>query len=103
MIPDLPPLYVEHLVAPHGQDDLPNAEAMGQRGSMVGGMGVRVTLLYREGPEHEARIRAASVRVFGSAAPLAPASYLSGAVVGMTPEDAQGLSADEILDALAGP
>ena len=102
MIPDLPPLYVDHLVTPHGQEDLPDAEAMGQQGSMVGGTGVRVTLLYREGSDHRARIRAASVRVFGSPAPLAPASYLSEIVVGMTPEQAQDLDPKELMEALAG-
>ncbi len=102
MIPELPPLYVDHLVAPHGQDDLPNAEAMGQQGSMVGGMGIRVTLLYREGNGHEALIRAAGVKVFGSPAPLAPSSYLSENVVGMTPQAAQALCAQDVLVALAG-
>lgn len=99
---ELPSLYVDHLVDPRGQHDLPQPEAEGHHGSVVGGMGVRVTLSWRPGHSGEPLIRAAGVRVFGSPAPLAPASYLSEYVVGMTPENAEDVRAEDLLEALVG-
>ncbi len=103
MIHPLPDLYVEHLADPRGQDDLPAPEATGQRGSMVSGLGVRVTLRWRPGPEGDAVIRDAAARAFGSPAALPAASYLSGYLVGMTPEAAAAITPEDLLDGLAGP
>lgn len=102
MIPELPPLYIDHLVQPHGQEDLSDGEAEGSSGSMVGGLGVRVTLSWRADKNGDAVIRAASARVFGSAAPLAPASYLSEYITGLTTEAAEEIRAEDLLQALAG-
>lgn len=102
VIPSLPPSYVEHLVSPRGLSDVPAAEAAGQRGSMVGGMGVRVTLAWGHGGNGQAVIRHVGARVFGSAAPIAPASALVGHAVGMSPEEAEALRPQDLLDHLLG-
>lgn len=102
MIPLLPPTYVDHLVSPRGLGDLPAAEAAGQQGSMVGGMGVRVTLTWGAGGNGEAVVKETGVCVFGSAAPLAPASVLSGLAPGRTAEEAAGLKARDLLGPLLG-
>lgn len=68
---------------------------------MVGGLGVRVTLAWREAGNGSAAIRAAGVRVLGSAAPLAPASLLAERLVGMGPVDAESLTAADLLTGLA--
>ncbi len=99
---DLPPLYVDHLVEPRGQHDLVQPEAEGHHGSIVGGMGVRVTLSWRPGQDGQPLIRAAGVRAFASVAARAPASYLSEYVVGQTPEAAQELQAGDLLEGLVG-
>ena len=102
MIPSLPPTYVDHLVSPRGMGDLPAPEAAGQRGSMVGGMGVRVTLTWGKGGNGEAVVKATGVRVFGSAAPIAPASVLSDLAPGRTAEEAAGLESRDLLAPLLG-
>jgi bacterioferritin-associated ferredoxin/NifU-like protein involved in Fe-S cluster formation len=100
VIPELPPAYVKHLVEPRHQRDLPDSQAAGERGSMVGGMGVRVTLTYREGPEGTPVLRDAGARVFGSAAPLAPASALMELVRGLAPEQALAIGVEGVLACL---
>ncbi len=100
MIPSLPPTYVEHLVSPRGLGDVPAAEAAGQTGSMVGGMGVRVTLTWGQGEGGDAVVKDAGVCVFGSAAPIAPASALSGLIPGRTAEEAARLGPDDLIAAL---
>ena len=102
MAPDLPPTYVEHLVSPRGQYDLPDAEAAGQQGSMVGGMGVRVTLAWHGGTDGAPHIKDVGVRVFASAAPVAPASWIAEHVRGMTWEHAQEIRVDDVLQGLLG-
>jgi bacterioferritin-associated ferredoxin len=102
VIPPLPAPYLGHLVAPRGLGDLPGAQATGHMGSMVGGMGVRVSLVWRGGRRGEARIGAIAVRVVGSAAPIAPASWLAGHVGGMTPEEAGAIRPADLLAGLAG-
>lgn len=97
MIPDLPPLYVEHLIAPRGQEDIPAAEACGQSGSMVGGLGVRATLTWQAGGNGDAVVRDAGVKVFGSAAALAPASLLAEALVNCSPEAATALVPEDLM------
>jgi bacterioferritin-associated ferredoxin len=102
VIPDLPPLYVEHLVAPRHARDLKDAHAAGEMGSMVGGMGVRVTVSFREGPDGTPVVDAAAARVLGSAAPLAPASWLMERVRGLAPETALAIRACDVLAGLVG-
>jgi bacterioferritin-associated ferredoxin/NifU-like protein involved in Fe-S cluster formation len=102
VIPSLPPTYVDHLVSPRGLGDLPAAQAAGQQGSMVGGMGVRVMLTWGEGADGGAVVRDAAVRVLGSAAPIAPASVLSGLAPGRTTDEAAGLEPRDLLAPLLG-
>ncbi|MDA1195233.1 MAG: (2Fe-2S)-binding protein [Planctomycetota bacterium] len=102
MIPDLPSTYVEHLVTPHGMGDVSEPHAAGEFGSMVGGIGVRISLAYGSGTNNGALIREARGRVVGSAGPLAPVSWLTREVEGRTYEAACGHSAEGILHALGG-
>jgi bacterioferritin-associated ferredoxin len=98
----LPPLYVEHLVAPRRLGDLLEPEATGEAGSMVGGMGVRVTVAYRPDAFGEAVVRTSAARVFGSVAPIAPASLLMERVQGLSPEQAHEIEPAALLAELAG-
>lgn len=67
---------------------------------MVGGMGVRVTLTWQQGPGGEARIGDMGFRVFASAAPLAPASLLVERAVGRTGEEAGDLEPGDLVRGL---
>ncbi|MHC5010452.1 MAG: (2Fe-2S)-binding protein [Planctomycetota bacterium] len=102
MIPELPHAYVDHLVAPRHLGDVPDAEAAGEKGSMVGGMGVRITLAYRAGPWGDPEVGSAAARVFGSAAPIAPASRLMERIHGLSPEEALAIRVEDLLEDLAG-
>jgi NifU-like protein len=101
MIPTLPRPYVEHLVRPRNVGDVPRAEAAGEVGSMVGGLGVRVTLAYRDAGGGRPVIARAGARTFGSAATVAPASIVTEMLLGKTPTDAEGITCDDVLDALS--
>lgn len=82
MFPALPDSYVSHLVAPRHIGDLQDAHAAGEVGSMVGGLGVRMTLRFvSEGDE--VVVAEAQGRTFGSLAPLPALSWLAEAVRGM--------------------
>jgi bacterioferritin-associated ferredoxin len=100
VIPRLPQAYLEHLVAPRHMGDVPEAHAAGEVGSMVGGLGVRVTLAFRDAGQRRAVIARAGARVFGSAAPVAPASKLLDMAIGLTPEDAAAISVPCVQAAL---
>ncbi len=100
MIPHLPATYVDHVVAPGGIGDVPDAHAVGEVGSMVGGLGVRMSLAYEADGNGDSKIVAAAGRAFGSAAPLAPISWLAAAVDGQTWTDACEHTADSVLTAL---
>src|SRR5262245_29887646 len=101
MLPPLPKAYVEHLVAPRHVGDVPDAEAAGEYGSMVGELGVRVTLSFRDAGRGKAVIGRAAARTFGSLAPVAPASVLTGMLVGLTPAEAEGIGPVRLLRALS--
>jgi NifU-like protein len=101
MIPALPRAYVEHLVDPQRAGDVPDAEAAGEVGSMVGGLGVRVTLSYRDAGRGRAVIARAAVRSFGSVSPVAPGSVLSGMLIGLGPAEALEISVAKVLEVLA--
>jgi bacterioferritin-associated ferredoxin len=60
-------------------------------------MGVRATLAWQAGDGGDAVVRAAGVKVFGSAGALAPASLLSEALVDCTTEAATSLCAEDLL------
>jgi bacterioferritin-associated ferredoxin len=101
MTSPLPRTYVEHLVAPQRAGDVPDAEAAGQFGSMVGGLGVRVTLAYRDAGRGRAVIGRAAARCFGSVAPVAPASVLTGMLIGLSPAEALALTPEIVVRVLA--
>lgn len=97
----LPARYVRHLVNPQGLGDLAEPHAAGEVGSMVGGLGVRVTLRYRNGEGTNPTIDALAGRAFGNPALVAPLSYLAETVSGITWDDAGEISAQSILDDLS--
>jgi bacterioferritin-associated ferredoxin len=101
MIPSLPRAYVEHLVAPRRTGDVADAEAAGEVGSMVGGLGVRVTLAYRDAGRGRAVIARAAVRSFGSASPVAPGSVVAGMLVGLGPTEAGDIGVPAVLRVLS--
>lgn len=97
----LPPRYVQHLVHPRGLGDLDEPHAAGEVGSMVGGLGVRVTLHYRNGEGVNPTIDALAGRAFGNPALIPPLSYLAEVVVGM-PWDAAGrMTPESIVEGLS--
>ncbi|MDJ0974471.1 MAG: (2Fe-2S)-binding protein [Planctomycetota bacterium] len=95
MFPDLPPTYVEHLVQPQNLGDVEDAHAAGEIGSMVGGLGVRITLRFGQRGD-DAVIEAAQGRAFGTPAPLPAVSWITGAVHGMTTHEALAISSDDV-------
>ncbi len=106
MIPPLPATYLRHLVAPGRRGDVAGAHAAGEVGSMVGGLGVRITLRYAQDSGRGAVIEAAAGRTFGSVAAVPPVSWLTGVLIGQTWDDATRHSAEGVIGALsdgAGP
>lgn len=101
MIPRLPATYVAHLVSPARLGDVAGAHAAGELGSMVGGLGVRITLRYAQDGGRGAVIETAAGRPFGSAAAIAPISWLTGTLTGQTWEDATRHSPEGVLAALS--
>ncbi len=100
MIPELPETYVDHLVTPRHVGDLPVAHGSGEIGSMVGGLGVRITVSYRDAGGGRAVIDQAAGRAFGSAAALAPLSWLSDVIRGKTADEALAFTAGDVQSAL---
>ena len=100
-LPELPEAYVDHLVRPRNAGDLPDAHAAGEFGSMVGGLGVRLTLKY--GVEDDRPIvTEARGRAFGSPAPVAALSWMTGALVGKTEQSASAITADDVVAGMTG-
>jgi len=97
---DLPTTYVSHLVSPRGLGDVTEPHAAGEVGSMVGGLGVRVTLSYRSDPGDTAVIADVRGRAFGSNAAIAPLSWLMEVTRGQTWDEACRHSAEEVVVAL---
>ena len=100
MLPDLPATYVRHAVSPYGLRECCTPNAAGEIGSMVGGLGVRVSLEYECTDDNGARIKDACGRSFGGYACVAPLSWLLTTLRGRTWEDAGTLTVDDILDGL---
>lgn len=96
----LPASYVEHLVAPRHIGDLEEAHAAGQTGSMVGGLGLRITVAWGSGDDGEAIVKEAAGRAFGSAAPLPVLSWLCDRTRGCNMGDALEVTPDSLLAAL---
>lgn len=99
MFPQLPSTYVDHLVAPQGIGDVPNAHAAGEVGSMVGGFGVRMSATFANDGDRVV-LDAAAGRAFGSQAPLPAISWLSEHVRGLTAEEAQAVSPEDVIHGL---
>jgi bacterioferritin-associated ferredoxin len=102
MIPPLPAAYVHHLVCPTGIGDLPEPQAAGEIGSMVGGLGARFTLTYASDGADGSVVHEARGRPFGSPALVAPISWLCTAVRGQTWEEAGRHDLPAVLSALRG-
>ncbi len=96
----LPATYVTHLVAPHHRGDLDGPHAAGEAGSMVGGLGVRVTLAYGSKGNGDARIAQAAGRAFGSSASIAPLSFVCDSIRGRSPAEALSLTEEQVLAGL---
>ncbi len=101
MIPDLPTTYVDHLVEPNGIGDVGDPNAAGEVGSMVGGLGVRMTLSYRTTENGEAVLDDVRGRAFGSAAPIPAISWLSQVTRGQTWDEACRHTPGSVMDALS--
>jgi bacterioferritin-associated ferredoxin len=93
--------YLEHLTAPRNLGDLVPADLAGEAGSVVGGMGVRVTLRLAEAPPPRP-IGAAMFRALASPAPRAPGSVLTQRLAGLAPERAARIEPRDLLDELGG-
>jgi len=100
VIPELPGVYVDHLVRPRGVGDLAHPEAAGEIGSMVGGLGVRSTLSYASDGGEGSLVADVRGRPFGSPAWVAPISWLCTQVEGGTWEDAGRFGPDEVVAGL---
>jgi len=100
VIPELPSTYVDHLVSPRHIGDLSVANGAGEIGSMVGGLGVRITISYRDLGGGHAVIDQSAGRAFGSAAALAPLSWLTDVIRNQTAEAALAYTAQDVESAL---
>jgi bacterioferritin-associated ferredoxin len=100
VIPELPRSYVDHLVEPRGLGDVQEAHAAGEVGSMVGGLGVRISLAYRSAHTNGSVIGEIRGRAFGSAAAIAPLSWLTEAVSSQGYEEACRHTPASVLAAL---
>lgn len=100
MSPELPGTYLRHVVEPQCLGDVADAHAAGEVGSMVGGLGVRMTLAYASCPRSGTRVREVRGRVFGSAGLVAPVSWLACAVRGRSWDEACAHSPEDVLDGL---
>jgi hypothetical protein len=74
--------YLARLAAPRRRGDLEPADAGGEVGSVVGGLGVRVTLRYAKDPTPPRRIASLRWRSLGSLAATGPGEVLAEAAVG---------------------
>ena len=102
MIPELPPTYVDHAVGPQCNGDLCDANAAGEVGSMVGGLGVRMSLSYEATHHNGAVIRSVCWRAFGSAAPVAPLSWLATRILGQSWKEAGAHTPESVMAGLCG-
>lgn len=100
-LPELPRTYIEHVVSPHGMGDLCEPNAAGEVGSMVGGLGVRVSIRYSCTQDNGARIEDACGRAFGGHAAIAPLSWLLTRLRGCMWEQACRLTHKDVLQALS--
>lgn len=102
MIPELPPTYVEHAVGPQCSGDVCDANAAGEVGSMVGGLGVRMSVSYEATDHDGAVIQDVCWRAFGSAAPVAPLSWLATHLRGQTWKEAGAHTQASVMEGLYG-
>jgi len=94
--------YLERLAAPRRQGDLEPADAAGEVGSVVGGLGVRVTLRFSKDPASPRRIASVRWRSLGSLAATGPAEVLAEVAVGCDEAGARAIGAADLLGPL-GP
>lgn len=94
--------YLERLAAPMRQGDLEPADAAGEVGSVVGGLGVRVTLRFSKGAAQPRRIASVRWRSLGSLAATGPAEVLAQLAVGRDEAEARAIRVADLLGPL-GP
>ncbi len=99
---ELPIEYVNHLVSPRGLGDLPEPQAAGEIGSMVGGIGARFTLSYASDGGDGSLVADVRGRAFGTPALIAPISWLCSQVEGGSWQDAGRYGPAEIVNGLRG-
>lgn len=97
---NLPEPYLRHLIAPQCIGDLTDAQAIGEAGSMVGGLGVRFTLSWGNGGGGAPTLSRVLGRPLGSAAAYAPVSFIAQHGVGLPYEAAAALDEQTVLAAL---
>lgn len=94
--------YLARLAAPKRRGDLEPADAGGEVGSVVGGLGVRVTLRYAKDPTAPRRIASLRWRSLGSLAATGPGEVLAELAVGRDGDEARAIVAADLLAPL-GP
>ncbi len=94
--------YLERLAAPRRQGDLEPADAAGEVGSVVGGLGVRITLRFSKDAAQPRRIASVRWRSLGSLAATGPAEVLAELSVGRDEAEARAIGVADLLGPL-GP
>jgi bacterioferritin-associated ferredoxin len=98
----LSPAYLDHLVSPRHRGDLAAPHAVGEAGTALVGTGVRISLRFRRPFLRAERVEAASFRVLGGPAAVAPASWVVERVVGLSRAEAAAIAEADVLAALPG-
>ncbi len=102
MAASLPAPYISHLVDPVGFGDLDDANAIGQAGSMIGGMGVRVSFNFEGGIEPDGVIEQVGGVVVGGVGARAPLSIALFSLRHAPSSAAVRIRAQDLLSLLRG-
>lgn len=89
--------FNDHIANPRNAGELPDADARAEEVNPVCGDRLRLSLRVRDG-----RIAAARFLAYGCAPTLACGSALAEMIEGMTVEQAQGLTKQDVANALGG-